>query len=52
MIFLQDFVDLVETGRKLKLPINFIEVIEKHEATFMILKDKQVYVYKLNSKNA
>lgn len=52
VIFLQDFIDLVETGRKLKLPINYIEVIEKHEATFMILKNKQVYVYKLNSKNA
>lgn len=52
ILFVNDFEDILETSRKLNLPINYIEVIKKHEATFMILKDNQVYVYKLNSKNA
>lgn len=52
VLFVNDFEDILETARKLKLPINYIEVIKKHEATFMVLQDNQVYVYKLNSKNA
>lgn len=52
VIFVSEFDDILETARKLNLPINYIEVIEKHEATFMVLQDSQVYVYKLNSKNA
>lgn len=52
VLFVSEFDDILETARKLKLPINYIEVIERHEATFMVLQDKKVYVYKLNSKNA
>lgn len=52
VIFVQGFDDILEIARKLNLPINYIEVIEKHESTFMVLKDYQVYVYKLNSRNA
>ncbi|MCX4249244.1 MAG: DUF5305 family protein [Bacilli bacterium] len=52
IIFVQGFDDILEISRKLNLPINYIEVIEKHESTFIVLKNNQSYVYKLNSKNA
>lgn len=52
VLFVQDFEDILETSRKLKTPINYIEIIDKHESTFLVIKNTQVYVYKLNSKNA
>ncbi len=51
VLFVEEMEDLLATSKKTKTPISYIEVVDKHEATFMVLLDKQVYVYKFSSKN-
>ncbi|MCH5167214.1 MAG: hypothetical protein J1F35_04900 [Erysipelotrichales bacterium] len=52
VLFVQSMEDLVKTSDKTKIPISYIEVVEKCESTFMIINDNTAYVYKLSRKNA
>lgn len=52
VLFVEHFGDLLDASKNINTPINYYEVIKKHEATFIVLDKKTAYVYKLSSKNA
>lgn len=52
VLFVENFQDLIDASNNINTPINYYEVIKKHEATFIVLDNKCAYVYKLSSKNA
>lgn len=52
VLFVEKFGDLLDAANNIKTPINYYEVVKKHEATFIVFDKKCAYVYKLSSKNA
>lgn len=51
IFFVDTFEELVDAANNLVLPINFVEVIDKKESTFIVLHEAIAYVYKLSSKS-
>lgn len=52
VLFVERFGDVLDAANNIGTPINYFEVVKKHEATFIVLDKDKAYVYKLTSKNA
>lgn len=51
VLFVEHFGDLLDAAYNINTPINYYEIVKKHQAIFIVLDKNTAYVYKLSSKN-
>lgn len=48
ILFVKSFDDIVDSSNKLKVPINYVNIVDHKECVFIVFNDNNAYVYKFN----